>query len=158
VIGVLRRIHGRKLVAEWRFVAVGLDELGNVLVFVSLQGMGQPRNRSCSRHAGGKAIGVVVDLKGFVVARHHDDALMRLTQYRRLLSQVIKVGVRIVNEPVAAKEIVLFKLLLLIVHIDSLFELLPAGCYRRLALSVANFRLRGNRRVKQAEQSDRQAK
>ncbi len=79
VIGVLRRIQGWKLVAERRFVAVGLDELGNVLVLVTLQGNGAARNRSCSGHTGGKAIGIVVDLKGFVVARHHDDALMRLT-------------------------------------------------------------------------------
>src|SRR5208282_2921827 len=87
---------------------------------------GAARKRSSSRHAGRKAIKIVVDLEGFVVARYHDDALMRLTQYRRLLSQVIKIGVRIVHEPVAAKEIVLLKLEVLIVHIGSPFELLPA--------------------------------
>ena len=125
--GVLRRIQGRELIAEWRFVAVGFNQLGNVLVFVSLQGNGAARKRSSGRHAGGKAIGIVVDLEGFVVARYHDDALMRLTQYRRLLSQVIKIGVRIVHEPVAAEEIVLFKLVVLIVHIGSPFELLPAA-------------------------------
>jgi hypothetical protein len=59
---------------------------------------------------------------------------MRLTQHRRLLSQVIKVGVRVVYEPVAAEEIVLLKLLSrsvkilsLSVHIDSLFEALAAA-------------------------------
>ena len=110
MVGVLRRIHGRELIAEWRLVAVGFDQLGNVFVLVSLQGNGAARKRSRGRHAGGKTIGIVVDLEGFVVARHHEDALMRLTQYRRLLSQVVKVGVRIVHEPVAAEEIVLFKL------------------------------------------------
>src|SRR5208282_719315 len=87
---------------------------------------GAARKRSSSRHAGRKAIKIVVDLEGFVVARYHDDALMRLTQYRRLLSQVIKIGVRIVHEPVAAKEIILLKLEVFIVHIGSPFELLPA--------------------------------
>jgi hypothetical protein len=96
---------------EWRFVAVGFNQPGNVLVFVSLQGNGAARKRSSGRHAGGKANGIVVDLEGFLVARYHDDALMRLTQYRRLLSQVIKIGVRIVDEPVAAEEIVRFKLM-----------------------------------------------
>src|SRR5262249_22629829 len=91
--------------------------------FVSLQRNGAARHRPSGRHAGGKAIRIVIDLEGLVVARHHDDALMRLTQYRRLLSQVIKVGVRIVHEPVAAEEIVLFKLLLLIVHSDSFSHL-----------------------------------
>ena len=126
MFGVVRRIHGRDLIAEWRLVAVGFDQLGNVLVFVPLHRNGAACKRSSSGHAGGKAIGIVVDLEGFVVTRHHDDALMRLTQYRRLRSQVIKVGVRIVHEPVAAEEIVLFKLLLLIVHIGPFHNRLKA--------------------------------
>jgi hypothetical protein len=48
---------------------------------------------------------------------------MRLTQYRRLLSQIIKIGVRIIHEPVTAEEIVLFKLVVFVVHMGSPFEL-----------------------------------
>src|SRR3546814_8935695 len=61
----------------------------------------------------------------------HEDALMRLAQHRSLRSQVIEIGVRIVDEPVAAEEIVLVKILLLVVHGDSVVELLSAAVVRR---------------------------
>src|SRR3546814_12410402 len=57
--------------------------------------------------------------------------LMRLGQHRSLRSQVSEIGVRSVDEPVAAEEIVLVKILLLVVHGDSVVELLSAAVVRR---------------------------
>ena len=60
--------------------------------------------------------GVVVDRERFLIARHHDDALMRLAHDRGLFPQIIEIGIRIVDEPVAAEEVVRFKLDGRIVH------------------------------------------
>src|SRR3546814_11319301 len=57
--------------------------------------------------------------------------LMRLGQHRSLRSQVSEIGVRSVDAPVGSEEIVLVKILLLVVHGDSVVELLPAAVVRR---------------------------
>jgi hypothetical protein len=44
---------------------------------------------------------------------------MRLTHHRRLVSQVIEIAIGIVDEPIAAEEIMRFKLAGRIVHILS---------------------------------------
>ena len=114
--GVVRRIHGGELIAEWGLVAIGLDQLGNVFFLVSRQRDRTARKRAGGRHARGIACGIVVDREGFLIAGYHDDALVRLTHDRRLFSQVVEIGVRIVDESIAAEEIVRFKLVELIVH------------------------------------------
>src|SRR3546814_9299667 len=57
--------------------------------------------------------------------------LMRLGQHRSLRSQVSEIGVRSVDAPVGSEEIVLVKILLLVVHGDSVVELLSAAVVRR---------------------------
>src|SRR5690606_12786228 len=65
--------------------------------------------RAGHRGAGGEAIGVVVDLDGFVVAGHHDDVVVVLPLHRALFAQRVEVRVGIGDELLTEEEVQILK-------------------------------------------------
>jgi hypothetical protein len=116
VVAVNGRIHRRELIAERRLIAIFLDQLGNVVILAAFERNRIAGHRPGRRHAGGKVLRIVVDRERFLVSGDHDDALMWLTHHWTLISQVVKVGVGVINEPVAPKEIVLVEFLVHLGH------------------------------------------
>ena len=100
--GVLGRVEGRELVAEGQVVAVGLDDLGDVVAFEGHGELGEGTDGRVAVREGGL---VVVDLDGFVVAGDHVDIVMGLFEDGALAAQVREVGVGIVDEVLGKEEV-----------------------------------------------------
>ena len=106
--GVLGRVERRELIAEGEVVAVGLDDLGDVVALERHGELGEgPDGRVAVRERGL----VVVDLHGLVVAGHHVDVVVRLLDDRALAPQVLEVGVGVVDEVLGEEEVDGFELL-----------------------------------------------
>ena len=99
---MLRGVEGRELVAEGKFVPVGLDDLGDV---VTLERNGELGEGADGRVAVREGRLVVVHLDGLVVAGHHVDVAERLLCDGALRTQVVEVGVGILEEVLAAEEV-----------------------------------------------------
>ncbi len=99
---VLGRIERRKLIAEGEVVAVGLDDLGDV---VALEWDGELGEGPDGRIAVRERDLVVIDLHGLVVAGHHVDVVVRLLHDRALSAQVLEVGVGVVDEVPGKEEV-----------------------------------------------------
>ena len=99
---VLRRVHRGDLVAEGQLVAVGLDEVADV---VALEGHWEPGERPghrVARREGGR-VGVHRDRLG--VARDHHDAVVGLAQDGALCSEMVEVRIRVDDELVPAEKV-----------------------------------------------------
>ena len=100
--GVLGGVEGGELVAEREAVAVGLDDLGDVIALERHGELGEgPDGRIAVRERGL----VVVDLDRLVVARHHVDVVVRLFGHRAPVTQVLEVGVRVLDEILGQEEV-----------------------------------------------------
>ena len=100
--GVLGRVERGQLVAERQVVAVLLDDLADVVAFERHR---EPGERSDDRVAVRERRGVVQHRHGFVVARHHDDAVMRFPPDRPVVAQVVVVRVRVLIQRARLEEV-----------------------------------------------------
>ena len=75
VVVVPGRVERRELIAERQLVAVALDDVAHV---VALERLGEPHERPAHHVARREGRRVVVDRERFVVAGHHEDAVVRL--------------------------------------------------------------------------------
>ena len=103
VVAVLRRVHGRDLVAERELVPVLLDQ--RVHVVASLERDREAGERSGHRVARREGLGVAVDGARLVVAGHHVDAVLRLPVHGAGFAQVVEVRVRVGDDLGIAEEV-----------------------------------------------------
>ncbi|MDR7289363.1 hypothetical protein J2S38_002426 [Mycolicibacterium senegalense] len=99
------RIERRQLIAERQFVAVLLDEGGDLFGAASLQRNREARKRSGDRQAGREGLLVVVDLHGFFPAGHHGHVVVVFAGNRALVPQRLEEWVRIVDQSFIAEKI-----------------------------------------------------
>ena len=99
---VFGRVERGQLVAEGKLVPVGLDDLGDIVSFERDGELGEGPDR---RNAGREGRLVVVDGDRLVVAGHHVDVVERLLGDRASCTQVVEVGVGVLEEVLGAEEI-----------------------------------------------------
>ena len=100
--GVLRRVEGGQLVAERQLVAVGLDDLADVVAFEGNRELDEGTAHRVARREG---TGVVVDGDGFLEAGHHEDPVVRLPPYGALSPQPVVVAIRVVVDGAVLEEV-----------------------------------------------------
>ena len=102
VIGVRRRVEGRQLVAERDFIAMLLDQVGDI---VALERNGEPGERAGHRDTRRERLGVVVDVDGLLPARHHRHAVVVLAADRALVAKCLVERVRVVSQTTVPEEV-----------------------------------------------------
>ncbi len=100
-----RRIERGQLVAEWQFVAMFLDEIGDVGVPQTLEGYRKAGKWTRHRDARRERLGVVEHSTGLVPAGHHGDPVVVFPGDGALLPQRLVVGVGILDEPFVAEKV-----------------------------------------------------
>ena len=103
VVAVRRRVHRRDLVTERELVAVLIDQFADV--GPTRQRHGETREGPGHGVARREGVGVVVDRACLVVPGDHVDVLLRLAAYRALGAEPVEVGIRVVDQLVAAEEV-----------------------------------------------------
>ncbi len=136
--GVLGGVEGGELVAEGEAVPVGLDDLGDVVALKRDGELGEGPDGRVAVREGGL---VVVDLDRFVVARHHVDVVVWLLDDGALSTEVLEVGVRILDEVLGAEEVDGIELL--VAHWCS--RVVKGGCPDRMGTKAASGGVRGLR-------------
>jgi hypothetical protein len=105
VVGVGGRVERDDLVAHRDRAAMRIDQLADI---VALQRDGKSREGSGHRHARRERRRVAKHGQRLVVARHHDNVVMRLAVHRTLAPHRRHVGVWVVDELVVPEEILRF--------------------------------------------------
>jgi hypothetical protein len=102
VLGVLGRVHARKLVAEGQFVAVLLDQVADVVPFERDRKTGE---RPCCLGGRREPRGVGIDGPALIEPGHHHHVVMGLVPHRALRPQPVEIGVRVAVERPVGEEV-----------------------------------------------------